>query len=562
MAMRLAPDLVAHNGKVITVDASFRIADALAIKDGRFVAIGGGPALLDAADAQTIIIDLKGRTVTPGLIDGHAHLDREGLRDVYPSLAGARSIDDILQRIESLVRAAEPGAWIVTMPIGEPPSYWNIPDSLAEKRWPTRRDLDKVSPDNPVFIRPVWGFWRHDFSPLVSIANTKALRIAGIDRTTVAPTPSIEIEKDSSGEPTGIFSERTLQPIVELTLMRCIGGFSHADRAEGLRKSMRAYHATGTTSVYEGHGVAPEVLRAYQELHAADELTMRADLVFSPSWGLVRDTPIPALLKSWAGWIAGRGLGDDTLRMAGMFAEVTANADDNALRAGAHPYTGWAGFHYDQQLPPDRLIEAMVACARNDIRIVTLTMEMLPHIEAANRIEPIRDKRWVLSHIGIMNDEQISRVRDLGLVTSTNSNRYIYRSGSSFVKQVGDARAHEILPMAKLRDAGIKVSLATDNVPTSLFHPVWQVVARRDRDTGSVIAPEQGVSRADALRNATIDGAYLSMSESDKGSIEIGKLGDFAVLSADPLTCAEDDLKDVSADIAVVGGRVVYERSS
>ena len=559
--MRLGPDLIAHNGKAITVDSSFRIADALAVKDGRFIAIGGGPALLSAADSETKIIDLKGRALVPGLIDGHAHLDREGLRDVYPSLAGARSIDDILQRIEQLVRTAAPGAWIVTMPIGDPPSYWDVPGILAEKRWPTRHDLDRVSPNNPVFIRPVWGFWRHDFSPLVSIANSKALALAGIDRTTVAPSPSIEIQKDSSGEPTGIFSERTLQPIVELTLMRCIGGFSHADRVSGLRKSMQVYHATGTTSVYEGHGVAPEVLHAYQELHATGDLTMRADLTFSPTWGLVPNTSIPALLKSWAGWIAGRGLGDDMLRMAGLFAEVTANAEENALRARAHPYTGWAGFHYDQQLPPDKLIEAMVAAARNDIRVVTLTMEMLPHLEAANRIEPIRDKRWVLSHIGIMNDDQISRVRDLGLVTSTNSNRYIYRSGSSFLKQVGEARAQEILPMAKLRDAGIRVSLATDNVPTSLFHPLWQVVARKDRETGTVIAPAQGVSRADALRNATVDGAYLSMSEGDKGSIEIGKLGDFSVLSADPLTCAEDDLKDITADITVVGGRVVYERS-
>jgi predicted amidohydrolase YtcJ len=560
--MRLAPDLIAHSGKVITVDASARIADAFAIKDGRFIAVGGGPALLDAADAQTTIIDLKGRTIVPGLIDGHAHLDREGLREIYPSLAGAASIDDILQRIEALVRTSKPGSWIVTMPIGEPPSYWNMPAGLVEKRWPTRHDLDKVSPDNPVFIRPVWGFWRHDFSPLVSIANTRALEIAGIDRNTEPPVPAITIEKDASGDPTGVFAERTLQPIVELTLMRCIGGFTHEDRLQGLRRSIEVYHATGTTSVYEGHGVAPEVLAAYQQLHARGELTMRSNLVFSPSWSLVPDVPIATMLDRWAGWIAGRGLGDDMLRMAGMFCEVTANAEENRLRASAHPYTGWAGFHYDQQLPPDRLIEAMVACARNDIRVVTLTMEMMPHIEAANRIEPIRDKRWVLSHIGIMNDDQIARVRDLGLVTSTNSNRYIYRSGSNFLKQVGEARAHEIMPMAKLRDAGIKVSLATDNVPTSLFHPVWQVVARKDRDTDAVIAPEQRVSRMDALRNATIDGAYLSMSEADKGSIEVGKLGDFAVLSADPLSCAEDDLKDLSAEITVVGGRVVYRRTA
>ena len=126
-----------------------------------------------------------------------------------------------------------------------------------------------------------------------------------------------------------MFSEKTLQPIVELTLMRCIGGFTHSDRVNGLRRSMEIYHSTGTTSVYEGHGVAPEVLSVYQQLHAAGELTMRADLVFSPTWGLVPDAPLAPLLESWAGWIAGRGLGDDTLRMAGMFCEVTANAAEN-----------------------------------------------------------------------------------------------------------------------------------------------------------------------------------------------------------------------------------------
>jgi len=142
----LGPDVIAHNGKVITLDAASRIVDALAVKDGRFIAVGGGPEMLRAADAHTRIIDLEGRSVIPGLIDGHAHLDREGLRTILPSLAGCRSIDDILQRVEHLVAATAPGGWVVTMPIGEPPSYWNVPACLPEKRWPTRHDSSAESP--------------------------------------------------------------------------------------------------------------------------------------------------------------------------------------------------------------------------------------------------------------------------------------------------------------------------------------------------------------------------------------------------------------------------------
>src|SRR5262245_63599007 len=102
---------------------------------------------------ETRIIDLKGKVVIPGLIDGHAHMDREGLKGVYSSLAGARSIRDIQDRIAELARSAQPGEWIVTMPIGDPPSYWDVPESLAERRWPVRQELDAAAPNNPVFIR-------------------------------------------------------------------------------------------------------------------------------------------------------------------------------------------------------------------------------------------------------------------------------------------------------------------------------------------------------------------------------------------------------------------------
>ena len=168
MTEDLGAELILRNARVITVDDDFTVARAVAVQGERILAVGADADMDALAGAATRVIDVGGKAVVPGLIDGHAHMDREGLKDVYLSLAGARSIDDVLARIESLAAAAAPGAWIVTMPVGDPPYYRDVPDILAEKRFPNRWDLDRVAPDNPVYIRSIWGFWRHTL-PLVSI---------------------------------------------------------------------------------------------------------------------------------------------------------------------------------------------------------------------------------------------------------------------------------------------------------------------------------------------------------------------------------------------------------
>ena len=174
--MAAPADLVVTRGKVITVDPKNTIAEAVAVTGERIAAVGGAAEIEALIGPGTRRIDAGGRAVAPGLIDGHAHLDREGLKPVFPSLAGCRSINDVLARIAALVADAGPGEWIVTMPIGEPPYYWDVPANLAEGRFPTRRELDSVSPDNPVYIRPIWGFWRH-ILPLTSVANSAALSL-------------------------------------------------------------------------------------------------------------------------------------------------------------------------------------------------------------------------------------------------------------------------------------------------------------------------------------------------------------------------------------------------
>ena len=271
-------------------------------------------------------------------------MDREGLKTLYPSVAGARSIDDVLQRIESLVKAAEPGDWIVTMPLGDPPYYFDVPGNLREKRFPTRRDLDRVAPRNPVYIRSIWGYWRHTF-PLVSCANTEALRRAGISRDTVSPVPTLTIDRDAAGDPTGVFLENEFNPIAELIWFRQAAAFTHADRRRALPASARAYHAFGTTSVFEGHGVATELLRVYQQTHRDGDLTMRAALAFSPNWDAVGSAPLKSFVEAWCGWLGGPSLGDDWLKMSGIYVKSGRSPADDA-RATAAPYTGWAGFNY------------------------------------------------------------------------------------------------------------------------------------------------------------------------------------------------------------------------
>lgn len=495
----------------------------------------------------------------PGLIDGHAHLDREGLKTVYPSLGRVRSIRDIQTRIAELVRQAKPGEWIVTMPIGDPPAYFDVPAVLKEARFPNRHELDEVAPDNPVYIRPIWGFWRHT-TPLVSIANSRALKLAGIDRNTAPPAASVRIDKDERGEPSGIFYEETMMPIVELTLLRGIPGFTRADRARTLPLSFRAYHSFGTTSIFEEHGVATELLRAYKDARHRGELTVRASMVLSPNWRVVPpELALEPFLQGWCGWLGEPALGDDFLKMTGIYVDFNSSPE-NSARASASPYTGWAGFNYDTALSRARAKELLFACARNDIRAVGIWPQSIDLFYEVHQEIPLNGRRWILGHISTLTLRDIERIEEMGLALTSHTNRHIYKEGHLHKKRLGASRESEISPLRALTDRGIHVNLATDNVPVSLFYPIWQSVVRRSRYTREIIAPSECLTREQAIRAATIDGAWLTFDEKRKGSLEVGKLADLAVLDADPLSVKEDDLRTIAAEMTIVDGKVVYEK--
>ncbi len=558
MGNELSADLVVTSGKIVTLDSNDLVAQAVAVRDGRILHVGSDADVQSLTGSETQVIAAGGKLVVPGLIDGHAHMDREGLKDVLPSLSGCQTIADILDRIRELAKQTPVGEWIVTMPVGEPPFYEGVPGNLKEGRFPNRWELDQVAPDHPVYIRPIWGHWRNTL-PLISVANSRALDIAGITRETMPPVPSIQIDKDlATGEPTGLFYEFIYKPVVEKTLMSCIPQFTLDDRIAGLRRSMSVYNSFGTTSVFEGHGIAGEVFAAYQHLRNEGALPVRASLMFSPAWASTERADVVDLLVDWGRWLAGRGLGDEFLRMAGLYTEYEVS-EENRLRALCGPYTGWAGFNFDCCLPKDVMVEMMSEAAQLGIRVGSFSPGILDLYEAINRRTPITEQRWMIEHIGRFSRDEIARIRDLGLVLQAYSSKWIAQDGEKLRDELGEEEVGSILPLRDLVDAGVHVSLATDNVPPSMFVPIEHAVTRKT-DAGQVLGAEQKLSRKEALACASREGAWLSFEEDFKGTIEAGKAADLAILSEDLLEIDEDRISEIVADVVVTAGRVVFER--
>jgi hypothetical protein len=553
----LPPELIVHNGRIHTLDASGRTVSALAVRGGAIVAAGADAAVLAARAPRTRVLDLAGGTVVPGFFDAHPHLDRMGLRDLAGvPIAHCRSVADICEAVREAAARTPPGEWIVTLPMGAPPDdYVHDAAQLAEGRFPDRHDLDRAAPDHPVYIRSPWGWWTR--LPLPSVANTRALALAGIGRDTPPPY-RVEIAKDDAGEPTGLFLERNRAPVLEYTLFACVPRFTYEDRLDGLRYAVRATSAAGTTAAFEGHGVTPQLFDAYRRLDAAGELTLRMQLPLSVPSAAFGDAKVRELLAHWAPRLAGRGSeagAGGLLREEGLCLDV---ADPHAARiiATGYPYEQWAG-HFYQSLPDERLVALGLEAARFGLRVCTLVCYELERVlrafEAIDAQVSIRDRRWVAVHVTEATDAQMRRMKALGLVATVTPG-FMYMARDRFNLQALGARG---TPIRRLLDAGIPVALSTDGVPHSMLFALWEALARWDNDGGQALG-ESGLSREEALRLATVAGHYLTWDEDTRGPLAPGMAADFVVLDEDPLACPLDHIRRIRVARTFVAGREVH----
>ena len=551
------PDFILHNGRVLTLDPARPEAQAFSVRDGRIAAVGDSADILRARGRVTRILDAGGRTVTPGVFDAHPHMDREGLKARGGiAIEGLASVSEIVEAVREAASRTPAGEWIVLMPMQLAPEhgmprYVSEPGQLAEGRFPDRRDLDAAAPDHPVLIRGIWGWW--GVPPFPSVANSAALALSGVDRDTKAPHGT-EIERDAAGEPTGVMRETNRAPILEYTLFGALPRFTFEDRLAAARTSPRAYNAVGTTAGFEGHGLTPAIVESYRRADEAGDLTVRLTTTLSVPSGKMDDREVGDYLRGWADRIAAPGHREGNLATDGICLDF---GDPNVARiiATGYPYEQWAG-HFYQSVAFDRLVGIATLAAELGIRLACIAYDieaLLRAYEAVNAKVPIADRRWVIMHLTRATDDQLRRIKALGLIVTVTPNFMYHATTRLGLDELGA----EGTPIRRVVDAGIPVALSSDNVPVSMFWAMWSALTRYAADLDTRLG-ESLLARDEALNLMTKTGHLLTWDEDRRGTIAPGMDADFAVLDRDPLTCPEDEIRETRALRTFLGGEEVY----
>ncbi len=548
-------DLIVAGGTLLTQDPSNAIAQAIAVKGERILVVGAADDVSALRGPQTRSIDLGGRTLLPGIIDAHAHMEREGLKRLRLSLAGLRSVEDVLSLLSATAARLRPGEWIVTMPVGDPPYYFGGPAVFTERRMPTRRELDLAAPDNPVYIAGSFNNWGEP--PGYSALNSFALRLNAITAKTVPRCPGVEICKDADGELSGVIIETNPRPTVEFDLLPAVPRFEWQQRMDAIRTSMKLYNAVGTTSVYEGHGSAPETLALYRNLWEQGELTVRLSLVVSPAW--ITSAEAMRDLRDLLSYARGRGLGDHWLRISGVFIGISGDGTIRSAAMAALPDTGWSGFIEHANTWNDYRDYVMLAASLG-FRVHTIASHSLDKVlsiwSEADRRFGIRAQRWVLEHVTVVDAAEVAIIKRLGVHVTTIPSKTLWKRGPKF-ESAEPGAGERLTPHRTFRDGGIPIAVGTDNVPYTPFFPLWNAVTRECRN-GEIVGPGQRLAVADALPLLTRDGAKLSFDEHNKGMLRAGMLADFTVLDRDLMSTPSSELKNMQAHMTVVGGRIVH----
>jgi len=538
-------DLLLYNGQVVTMDADRPYASVVAVRDGHILAVGGED--LRARYEARRSINLGGRMLMPGFIDTHVHIIGQARRAA--DVGRARSIGDIQAAIRAKARQLGPGEWIT--------GYGWDEARLAEKRNPTRADLDAAAPANPVAILRAGA---HSV-----VGNSLALRLAGIDRATSDPERGV-IEKDESGEPNGIIRERSdlylrLVPPPEAGEMR--SSYVAALKALlplGITSIMEAMSTIDDEPVGKGGIPSPDhgrhSYRDFQDIYAEMGASLpRATLYIAyPGAERLRQFPYHT------------GHGDDRLKLGPIGEMPGADGGFTGPTAWTiEDYKDRTGFR-GRALQTDAELLAMARTARDlgwqmgihaigDAGIRALVTAYATALDEA----PLKDHRWFTAHLTMLPPPATLDLMAAHGIWGAAQPNFLYNLEGRYIQTLDGARLQHINPLGTPLRRGVPMALGSDNLPVGPLYGFYVAVTRKGA-SGTQFGADEAISRLEALRLYTQEAAYLSWDEDMKGSLTPGKLADMIVLDHNLLTVPEEDILDTRVDMTIIDGTIVFER--
>jgi predicted amidohydrolase YtcJ len=516
-------DTILTNGKIITVDNGFTIAQAVAIRGDRFVAVGANQDITRLAGLRTRRIDLGGKAVIPGLIDAHAHLMRAAETwAVEVRLDGVDSRKQALDMVRAKAAALGRGQWVYNL------GGWSY-DQFADNRTPlTRDELDRAAPDNPVYLQ---------FTRCCAFLNSR-----GVDAMELAGMNQPWIERDPSGKPTGRINDPGLAQIAN----RIPRPPKETFRANALALLGDLNRAGVTTAGISG--CPREATEFFRDLQQKGELTFRFMCMVSAAAGAGEDGVQRAVEQiGRIKLFQGDNYIDDV-----MYGESIAFSD-NMLQ----PHTSYT----QEQLSDWRTLAAAVARAGLPLQQHATISETFPafldQIESINKEYPIRNLRWAFAHMDQVSAGDLERMKNLGMYAAVRAIPPVM--GAIFNRVHGD-RSRDMPPLRMIQDSGITWGFHTDTTEVNQYRPfttLWFAVT--GKMIGGAVVNRQTITREQALIAHTRSNAFFVLRENDLGSIQPGKLADLVVMDRDYLTVPADQIKDIKPVITMVGGRVAYD---
>ena len=523
-----SPDTILLNGKILTVDRTSSTREALAVRDGRIAALGTTADIRKLAGAGTRVIDLQGRTVIPGLIDSHLHAIRAALSfSTEVNWIGASTLTEALGRIRDAARTKGPGKWLIVA------GGWNV-QQFKENRRPTQAELVAAAPNNPVYVQLGYGW------AMLTPAALDALHIASD-----ADLPARgRLERDAAGKPTGAVSGG--QDAI-IALFDRLPKPTFDEQVDGTRHFFRELNRLALTGVVDpgGNNLTPDDYQAVFQVWRRHQLTVRV------AYALCGLTP-GAEFEEYKNWtrLLPMGFGDELLRFNGIGERITAamNNNDHPTDTDKERYyqiAKWAADHgmaLTMHWPRDASVG-----------------QLLDIFERVNRETPIGGLRWSIAHLNDASPRTLERMKALGVGWTVQDAMYF--GGAQFVQQEGADAARRVPPVETATKIGVPVGAGTDAHRVASYNPFTALQWFLDGKTVGGVAirgPEETPSRADALRFYTLGSAWFSHDENQRGSLEVGKLADLAVLSRDYMTAPVDQIGGTESLLTMVGGKIVY----